>query len=96
MKTQNTYRNPWQRGAKNDSPAIYTNNAPCILEHRGVRVFRLNERSFDFVLGDCAITQRAGASKAKDVINSILGGLTHVSDTVAAHLAAHGYKAATL
>jgi len=96
MKTLNTYRNPWQHGAKNGSPAIYTNNAPCILEHRGVRVFRLNERSFDFVLGDCAITQRAGASNAKTTIDGILDGLTHVSDTVAAHLASHGFKSATL
>lgn len=94
MKTQNTYKNPWQKGAKNGSPAIYQNNAPCVFEHRGVKVFKLNESSFDFVLGDCAIAQRAGASKAKEVIDGILGrdpGM-YICEAVLTHLAAHGIE----
>lgn len=57
-------------------------------------MFKLNESSYDFVLGDCAIAQRAGASKAKEVIDGILGrdpGM-YICEAVLTHLAAHGIE----
>ncbi len=91
---KNKYLNPWRTGLIRSSvPEYYENDAPKVFSHRGVDVFKLSDKSFDFVLAGCAITQRAGASDPAKVINQILDGETPVGDQVAKHLCAHGFNA---
>ncbi len=89
----NKYRNLWFKSCNIPRPEFYQNDAPKVLEHRGVEVFKLWETSFDFVIGGACITQRAGASKAKAVIDEILDGKSCVSEEVKTHLVSLGFKA---
>jgi hypothetical protein len=91
--TKNRYRNPWHKSLNVPKPEFYENNAPQVLEHRGVKVFKLFEGAYDFVLGDCCITQRAGITEARREIDLILNGETFVDRNVAEHLKLHGYNA---
>lgn len=92
---KNKYRNPWFRSCNTPRPEFYENDAPKVFEYRGVVVFELWRGSFDYVLGDCCITQRAGMSKATEVIDEILDGETPVDNTVAKHLRACGHSPIT-
>ncbi len=91
----NRYRNPWHKETIRATKEFYENNAPQVLEHRGVKVFRLFDKAFDFVLGDCAIAQRAGITEAKREIDALLDGQTPTTETVATHLISHGFKPIT-
>ena len=65
-----TYKNPWHDGTQNYGPAMYTATSKP-KEYRGVQVF---ERSggFDYVQGGVCLTQRAGATRYKEVIDELL------------------------
>lgn len=91
----NRYRNPWHKSCNTPRPEFYENSAKQVLIHRGVRVYKLFERGYDFVLGDCAITQRAGITEAKREIDALLDGQTPTTETVANHLKSHGFKPIT-
>ncbi len=67
MIFKNKYKNPWAKDLSIQMPEFYENNAPIHLEYRGVIVYKLREKSFDFVLDGCCITQRAGAKKTEQV-----------------------------
>lgn len=92
---KNRYKNPWFKSCNTPRSEYYENNAPQVLEHRGVKVFKLFDKAFDFVLGDCCITQRAGITNAKHEIDELLNGNTPTDDGVARHLKKHGFKSLT-
>ncbi len=87
----NRYRNPWFKSCNTPRPEFYENTAKQVLIYRGVRVYKLFERGYDFVLGDCCITQRAGVTEAKREIDKILDGQTPVSQPVYDFLKSSGY-----
>ncbi len=91
----NRYRNPWHKETTQTTPEFYQNEARQVLEHRGVKVFKLFDRGYDFVLSDCCITQRAGVTEAKREIDALLDGRTPTCDTVANHLRSQGFKPLT-
>lgn len=79
MKTK--YKNPWHRTDNSTyGPAFYEHDKKPIVTHRGVSVYKVFEGRYDYVLNDVCITQRAGASKPKDTIDSILDGTDIYSD----------------
>lgn len=92
---QNRYRNPWFKSCNAPRAEFYENDAPQVLEHRGVKVFKLFNKGYDFVLGDCCITQRAGITEARREIDELLDGNTPVCNEVAQHMIAHGFNALT-
>lgn len=87
-------KNPWYREEyRNSRPTYEIEGAPCF-QHRGVSVYRLVS-SWLYVLGDCAITERAGFNKerARTLIADILEGRTPSGYEVVKHLRANGHKA---
>jgi hypothetical protein len=94
---QNRYRNLWHATLNIAKPPFYTNDAPEVFRFRDVIIYRLGDKSFDYVLSGACITQRAGfnASAARILIDSILGGTCPVSDVVAVHLRAQGFAPLT-
>lgn len=95
MNYANRYRNLWAPELKVKKPDFYENNAPQIGEHRGVRVFKLFDHGYDFVLAGACITQRAGASELARTIDEVLDGEHPVADAVAAHLRGLGFRPLT-
>lgn len=91
-QNRNKYRNPWHKSLNVPTVEWYENDAPLVLEHRRVKVYKRFAQAFDFVLDDCCITQRAGITEAKREIDKILDGKTPVCPEVCNHLAAHGFK----
>lgn len=89
---KNKYRNLWHKDLNVPQPEFYKNEARCILEHRGFKVFKLFNEHYDFVLEDACVTQRAGVSKAKEVIDSILDGKEVVSRQVKDYFNKKGYN----
>ena len=92
----NTCINPWFRKDAPYSRSTYDlEGAPCF-QYRGVSVYR-RVSSWLYVLGDTAITERAGFSKdnAPAVIDAILDGACPVGDAVAVHIRANGHKGLT-
>ena len=91
MKT--TVKNPWFRKDGPYSRPMYELDGAPIFEHRGVSVYK-HSRSWLYVLGDCAITERAGFNKdnAPGIIDALLDGRDCSSDGVTAHLRANGHK----
>jgi len=89
-----TIKNPWFRKDGPYSRPVYELSDKPIFEHRGVTVYR-RPQSWLYVLGNTAITERAGFNKdaAPDVINGILDGAIPTSDLVVQHLRANGHKA---
>ena len=67
------YYNPWH---KIGEPTHYENNAKCVCEYRDFRVYKVHDKHFDYVYDNCCITQRAGASDPKRVINTLLLSMT--------------------
>lgn len=59
-------------------------NTPKFFEHRGVQVFKLAPKSFDYVLKGVCITQRSGARDPQELIDAILDRRQPVSDQVKA------------
>lgn len=94
MKT--TVKNPWFRKDGPYSRPMYELEGVPVFQYRGVDVYRRTQ-SWMYVLGDTAITERAGFNKAAApaIIDEILDGLTPSGDAVVAHLRANGHKALT-
>jgi len=72
---------------------MYALEGKPVFEYRGVSVYRRTQ-SWLYVLGDMAITERAGFRKdaAPEIIDALLDGETSSCDTVTAHIRAHGNK----
>jgi hypothetical protein len=92
---KNRYRNPWHATLNVKKPQFYENDAPCVAEYRGVRIYALWPNFFDFVLDSCCITQRAGITEHRKVIDEMLSGESCVCDEVAAHLRSLGHSPMT-
>lgn len=86
--------NPWFRKDSPYSHKIFEYPGSKLFEYRGVEVYKNKEGSFDYILGDTAITQRAGFSKesAPSVIDEILDGEKPVSENVYIHLRGIGFS----
>lgn len=97
MNNTNRYRNPWHEETLARRPEFYENNAPQVFEYRGVKVFKLNDRHFDYVLAGTCITQRAGFDKDKAglVIDGLLDGEQPTCKPVADHISLSGGKGYT-
>jgi len=67
-----TYRNPWYRPSVGGDPEFYTTDVKP-MEHRGVLVYqRIKGRCWDYVKDGVCLTQRAGASRYREVIDELL------------------------
>jgi hypothetical protein len=97
MSTPHTIvRNPWHAPINQCSPREFVYRAAPVFTYRGVNVFA-SHSSWDYVLGDCAITQRAGFSckdKARRIIDNLLDekGSDYASHEVFSHIRAHKAK----
>lgn len=91
-----SFRNPWFRKDGPYSRPTYEIEGAPIFEYRGVSVFQRSQ-SWLYVLGDTAITERAGFRKeaAPAIIDGLLDGGEPSADEVAQHLRANGHKALT-
>lgn len=69
-----TYKNPWYEPGGKYGPPVYTHDKRPMIDYRGVRIFKVWERRYDFVMNGVCITQRAGASKPRELIDDILDG----------------------
>lgn len=94
MIAAQSIRNPWFRKDNPYSVQTYKVEGAPVFEHRSVSVYRRSQ-SWLYVLGDTAITERAGFKKdaAPGIIDAILDGLEPSSDNVVSHLRANGFKA---
>ena len=91
-----TTLNPFHRPTSAYSPKTFTYAGPCLLEHRGVQVFKnAQHASWDYVFQGVTITQRAGftAASAREVIDNILDGKGNEwrPENVCEHLRKHGH-----
>jgi hypothetical protein len=93
--TRNRYRNPWHDKLNVPKPSHYENDAPMVAEYRGVRIFKLFNRAYDFVLGDTCISQRAGITDHRKVIDDMFSGESCCCQAVADHLRAEGHNPMT-
>ena len=91
MKT--AIKNPWFRKDGPYSVREYVLDGAPIFSYRGVDVYKRSQ-SWMYVLGDTAITERAGFDKAKapSLIDDLLDGHEASSDNVVSHLRANGHK----
>lgn len=91
-----TVKNPWFRKDGPYSVREYVLDGEPIFSYRGVDVYK-RAQSWMYVLGDTAITERAGFNKdaAPGIIDNILSGKEPCSDNVALHLRANGHKGRT-
>jgi len=93
---KNQYRNLWHKSLNVPKPEFYQNNAPQVRpEYRSVKVYKLFDRGYDFVFAGCCITQRAGVTRYREVIDELLDGKSPCSDEVANHIRTNGEKAIT-
>src|SRR5689334_6224148 len=72
MGNLSTYKNPWH--ADGYGPAFYSTDKKPMLTYRGVQVFKICKERYDYVMNGVCLTQRAGATRAREVINAILDG----------------------
>lgn len=91
-----TVKNPWFRKDGPYSAKTYELKEEPVFTYRGVSVY-LRISSWLYVLGDTALTERAGFNKEKapETIDSILDGKEPSSDNVVTHLRANGFKGLT-
>lgn len=87
----NRYRNPWYKKTIQGGVEFYENDKKPMLVHRGVTVYKILDKHYDFVYEGCALTQRAGATRAIEIIDGLLGGTEVVCDAVADHLEQFGH-----
>lgn len=93
MNYLNKYRNPFAKDTLVKRPDFYENNAPKVREYRGVSIYKLFNEAYDFVIGGCCITQRAGITHCEREIDLLLSGETPVHDEVVTHLQSLGFPA---
>jgi len=87
----NKYLNPWADDTNIKRAEYYQNDAPLVLEHRGVKVYKLWDTRHDYVFKGVCIMQR---TTAKDTaIDKILDGIDPCDSKVSKHLNKHGFKA---
>jgi hypothetical protein len=86
-------KNPWYRSEYQSSRQTYEIEGAPVFQYRGVSVYRLVS-SWLYVLGDTAITERAGFKKEKaaGIITGILDGAEPSGHAVLQHLRANGHK----
>ncbi len=91
---KSSIRNPWFREEYRSSRQMYELDGDPVFQYRGVSVYRRSQ-SWLYVLGDTAITERAGFEKAKGaaLVDEILDGQTPSADAVVLHLRRNGHKA---
>lgn len=58
--SQNEYQNPFRPKEPN---AVFRNDAKCVREYKGYRVYKIADRAYDIVKDGVCITQRCGHSK---------------------------------
>ena len=87
----NRYRNPWHKSLNIPTKEFYENDAPMVAQYRGVKIYKLWNKAYDFVFGDCCITQRAGITEHKREIDHLLDGQTPCGTEVFKHLTANGH-----
>lgn len=68
------YKNPWHDGTPNYGPAMFRHQHKPLHTYNGVEVYRIHESHFDYVKEGVCLTQRAGATKYKEVIDNLLKG----------------------
>jgi hypothetical protein len=89
--------NPWHTKHNIYSRPFFEYFDKPIFTYRGVNVYKNYAGSWDYVLGDTAITQRAGFRKEASpaIIDSLLDGQSPVSDIVADHIKSCGHNPLT-
>lgn len=89
-------RNPWYNPQSSYSRRVFCYSGKCLFSHRGVSVYRNVAGSWDYVIGGCAITQRAGfdRTKAAAIIDGLLDGTEerYVAQAVHDHLVSLGFR----
>lgn len=90
-------KNPWHHKDTPHSKPFFEYPDSPVFSYRGVDVFQSYSSSFDYVLGDTAITQRAGFNKdvAPSIIDDLLDGRRPVCDEVAKHIKSQGFNPLT-
>ena len=88
-----TVKNPWFAELNRTSSSTYELEGSPVFTYRGVSVYR-RFSSWMYVLGDTAITERAGFNKDKapGIIDGLLDGSEPSSDAVVSHLRANGFN----
>jgi hypothetical protein len=84
-------------------PEFYENDAPVVCEYRGFKVYEIDVprsayysdagdtvKAYDYVYEGVCVTQRAGASKPKEVIDQIYVEDKYAAPVVREHLRKHG------
>jgi hypothetical protein len=69
-----SYKNPWYEPGGKYGPPVYTCEKRPMITYRGVQIFKVWERRYDVVMNGVCITQRAGASNPRQLIDNILDG----------------------
>jgi hypothetical protein len=85
-----TVTNPWHRSTYESSKPTLTYTGKCLLNYRGVEVYKNPAGSWDYTFAGMAITQRAGFNleRAMRLIDQMLAGeCLLVCDTVREHIA---------
>ncbi len=77
------------------SSKVLTYDGRVLFQHRDVEVLKNPRGSWDYIFAGAVITQRSffSVGTAKKLIDDILDGREYRPDSVADHLAAHGFKA---
>lgn len=83
--TRTRYRNPWHDPTRSadpiNNPEYFEHDKKPMFTHKGVQVFKVWERRYDYVLQGVCITQRCGASR--EVIDDIMRGVQTLSASAA-------------
>lgn len=67
------YENPWGDGTHAPRPHFYTSYEPPKFEYKGFQVF-FRSGAWEYVFKGCCITQRAGSTLFKSIIDGLLNG----------------------
>lgn len=89
--------NLWYRADSPYSKRHYNYAGACLFTYRGVEVFQNDAGSWDYVIANATIAQRAGfsAKTARVVIDELLDGKHPCADAVASHLKSCGFTPLT-
>jgi hypothetical protein len=85
--------NPWHHNERGECDETFSYDGKCLLDYRGVSVYKNVAGSWDYIFDGMTITQRAGFSPevAPLIINFILDGKEDVINlTVYNHLVVGG------
>jgi hypothetical protein len=85
--------NPWHHNERGECDETFSYDGKCLLDYRGVSIYKNVAGSWDYVFDGMTITQRAGfdPTRAQNIIDAILDGGDEIYDlTVYNHLLAGG------